>query len=480
MCIGPAVAWVQQQLYNTRIKLPFGLYEKYENEDKWQSRTDPTATLSPSLPLYEGVEQDVRSSSTEGSRLPSDSAARRKVVADLNKAVLKFGVDLYHTVLSGPAVRSGMTRHNVLFSPYLIASTLQMMQSGARGETGAQLARLFSLPTQQEQQPGNPSPSEDLVARYFARRDRRLFPDDTDHLRTGFTVQYDCCLHRDRRVLLKQEFEARLSHTRGSHSRQSESAGNSSRGRPRHRRLRSCTHDFVNDSVHQRWKMETQLVDAVPLLGNGASNETLPRGIVDQNTSLLLLSALGVKGRWRRRFDPTRVCEGVFYEASVAAADEEQRFAPHAVIMMHRTGNFRMADCGELEATALELPYKHGSRYLIVFLPLRRDGLADLEARMTAANLMQCLRALKRRDNVDLSLPKFHARGIVDLGSALSAMGVDALFRQDVADLSGMCNSEGAFVSAARHAAAFPRGRVPCHLEGPRQPQRAAHFGARA
>ncbi|KAH7958994.1 hypothetical protein HPB49_007069 [Dermacentor silvarum] len=414
-------------------------------------------------------------------RPSSKSSSRRKAIADLSNAILQFGVNLYHALRSGPTTVASDTqpvhnhRENVLFSPYLIASTMQLMQAGARGVTAVQIARLFQWP----EGAGVDGPDKaDQVVRYFAHRDKRLLPDGRRdyYQQAGFTIQYDCCLHRDRRVALKEDFETRYLRRVREDSALSSSysggAGSGSDNRRRKRarcsrRLRNRSHDFVNDSVHQRWKIETELKDAVPLLGKGTASETLPRGSVDEDTSLVLLSAVGIKGRWRRRFHPVQVNEGIFYEPSSDGAtggvQQATSWKPRAVIMMHQTGNFRMADSAELEATALELPYKCGARYLVVFLPQRRDGLDTLEARMTAANLAECLRRMKRRADVDLMLPKFHVRATNDLAAALSSMGADSLFHRGAADLSGMCGSEGAFVSVSRHAAAFRtswKGRV--------------------
>nr|XP_037292060.1 serpin B3-like [Rhipicephalus microplus] len=424
------------------------------------SPTPVTSIRSQSWPLDERHEQEGNGADSREGKGPSGkSSPRRMVVAALSNAILQFGINLYHARQSHRAAPASDPQHahhhpqNVVFSPYLIASTLQLMQSGARGETAAQISRLLQWPVQagvdkQEQ--------VEQVVRYFEHRDKRLLPDGRHdcYQKAGFTIQYDCCLHRDRRVTLKEEFQAR--------------------------HLRPSTADWVvstslsggaesgSDSRRhkQRWKIEAQLKEAVPLLGKSVNFEALPRGTVEENTSLVLLSAVGIKGRWRRRFDPINVGEGFFYEPVLVDAVDGQpteECKPRGVTMMHRTGNFRMADSAELEATALELPYKSGARCLVIFLPQKRDGLATLEARMTAANLAQCLRRMKRRTDVDLTLPKLYVRDTMDLAAALSSMGADALFRRGAADLSGMCGSEGAFVSVAKHAAAYRtswKGRV--------------------
>ncbi|KAH9377134.1 hypothetical protein HPB48_008263 [Haemaphysalis longicornis] len=374
-------------------------------------------------------------------------SSTRKADAKLSNAILQLGIDLHRAVHSG-CKAGDEPKDNLLLSPYQIASALQLLYTGAQGDTAAQIGRAIGWPPQLS------SKAKKRVSRYFARRDHHVMQGDA---KSGFKSYYDCCLHRERGVALKTEFEAMLATGKASPSRQQSEESNTESSAPsRRRRMRCREHDFVNDSVHQRWKMEAQLTQAVPLLKGCGSYECLPWGSVGENTSLVLLCALGVKGRWRRRFDPAQVREGVFYEpANGELGCTDDQFCPRPVVMMHQTGCFRMADCGELEATALELPYKHAQRTLIILLPQRRDGLDALEARMTAAALAECIKNLKRRPYVDVSLPKFHMHSVADLVASLSSMGVDALFQKGVADLSGMCSTEGVALSSARHVAAF-------------------------
>lgn len=403
----------------------------------------------------EALEAEAKPEAETGRPPTRRRSSTRKADAELSNSILQLGVDLHRAVRYGGKTLD-QQKENVLLSPYQIASSLQLLHTGAQGDTAAQIALVLGWPPQLN------AKAVKRVSSYFAHRDRHVMQGDA---KGGFTTYYDCCLHRDRNVVLKTEFEARLASGPASPSKQSEGSNAAEcPAAPRRRRMCCRTHDFVNDSVHQRWKMMTQLTDAVPLLKSCGSYECVPFGSVGEDTSLVLLCAMGVKGRWRRRFDPAQVREGVFYEpADGELGCTDDQFCPRPVVMMHQTGSFRMADCGDLEATALELPYKHPRRSLIIFLPQKRDGLETLEARMSAATLAECIKNLKRRPDVDVSLPKFHVHSVADLAESLSSMGVDKLFREGVADLSGMCNNVGAAVSSARHVAAFRaswKGRI--------------------
>ncbi|XP_077557258.1 iris-like [Haemaphysalis longicornis] len=392
-------------------------------------------------------------------RSPGRRPSQRKNDAELSHAILELAIDLYRAARSGR--QNG--EKNVLLSPYLIASVLQFLYSVSRGESAEQVARRFRWPPQPDHKGAS------RAAEYFAHRDYRLMPECPDDAQRGFTTYYSCCLHVDRRVILRPDFEASFRRSFSRFSRGSIIAIPA----PRRRRVNWRRHDFVNDAVHQRWKIEAELVETVPLLKSCDFYKCLPSGCVGEHTKLVLLCALGVKGRWRRRFDPAEVSEGVFYEIPEGDGGcTKDQFFPRPVIMMHQTGSYRMADCADLEATALELPYKNKRRSLIILLPLKLNGLDALESRMTADAIAECILRLQKREGVDVSLPKFRVHAVIDLAAVLPSAGINALFQEGVADLSGVCVSEGVSVSAARHAAAFRtswKGRV-SRKQSPPQP----------
>jgi serine protease inhibitor len=87
---------------------------------------------------------------------------------------------------------------------------------------------------------------------------------------------------------------------------------------------------------------------------------------------------------------------------------------------------------------------------MVLLLPARADGLADLEQRLTPENVTAWLAGL-RPVTVQVSVPKFHLTRSVDLKSALFHMGMSLAFGPG-ADLGGMDNGkEGLYLSAAVH-----------------------------
>jgi serpin B len=100
----------------------------------------------------------------------------------------------------------------------------------------------------------------------------------------------------------------------------------------------------------------------------------------------------------------------------------------------------------------LELPYAGNDLSMIVVLPKKADGLAELEKTLTADKLSQWLSRLQETE-VDVTLPKFKTTVEVELSKTLSALGMPLAF-SGRADFSGMNDGkESLHISGVFHKA---------------------------
>ncbi|XP_025822860.1 LOW QUALITY PROTEIN: putative non-inhibitory serpin-Z11 [Panicum hallii] len=95
---------------------------------------------------------------------------------------------------------------------------------------------------------------------------------------------------------------------------------------------------------------------------------------------------------------------------------------------------------------------------MLVFLPHRRDGLADL-LRLAVTQPDFVMRCVPRSEQLvcPCMVPKFRFSFKFDVRNALRQLGLIAPFNKDVADLSGMVSNmppEGLYVSAVRQTSA--------------------------
>lgn len=159
-------------------------------------------------------------------------------------------------------------------------------------------------------------------------------------------------------------------------------------------------------------------------------------------TRLVLTNAVYFKGNWSDPFRKSGTKEEDFH---LTATDTIK------VPLMHRWAEFRYGAVDDLQI--LELPYGDGSLSMVVLLPSKKDGLADLEAKLTFQNLQRWLKSVRHEDEVKVYLPRFKTTTEFMLSGTLQTLGMKSAFASDVADFSGMTESEDVFISAVIHKA---------------------------
>jgi serpin B len=91
---------------------------------------------------------------------------------------------------------------------------------------------------------------------------------------------------------------------------------------------------------------------------------------------------------------------------------------------------------------------------MVVALPKTVDGLGRLERDLTPARLAAWLGALRRVDDVRVTLPRFKTSAGFDLRDALTRLGMPQAFDARQADFSGISRTrEGLVLSSVLHRA---------------------------
>jgi serpin B len=168
--------------------------------------------------------------------------------------------------------------------------------------------------------------------------------------------------------------------------------------------------------------------------------ELFKPGILDRDSRLVLTNAIYFKGDWASRFKKDRTRDFHFHMSASKIVK-----AP----LMNQTGDFKYHDAGTFQI--LEMPYVGKEVTMVVLLPKKVDGLADLEKNLTADNLAGWLGKLGTQE-VQVTLPKFNVTAEFSLKETLAAMGMPTAF-SDRADFTGIATKEGLFISAVVHKA---------------------------
>jgi serpin B len=130
----------------------------------------------------------------------------------------------------------------------------------------------------------------------------------------------------------------------------------------------------------------------------------------------VLANAIYFDGSWKSQFDAHDTRKERFYGAGGAHSEVDMMFQNHTFPYVERP-NFQM----------LEMPYAGDDLSMVVILPNERNGLAQLEASISAEDLSATLDDLSTA-SVDVYLPKFTFNSGFKLGDTLAGMGMtDAL-----------------------------------------------------
>jgi serpin B len=350
-------------------------------------------SLAVMMPILGGLVLLGTACSSETSLSDSDRAA----VTKLGEGGNMFAADLYARLAARPG--------NVFFSPASIDSALAMTYAGAAGPTAGQMASTlhFTLP------------AEKLHHAFAALAGDLNHPPGNwlGQPAYQFTVanalwgQQGCDFKPTFLGLLRDTYKASLNEV---DFNQAEAA-------------RKAINDWVAKETH------------------GRIQDLAPAGVLTNDTRLVLTNAIYFKGHWATQFEKS------------ATRDEPFRLSPDKMVqtrMMHLQHSFGYAETPDVQV--LSMPYKANRLDMVVLLPKKPDGLAELEKSLTGEKLAGLLSAAKSRD-VLVTLPKFTFASEFDLSGTLKAMGMTDAFDRQKASFPGITAKERLFVSDVLHKA---------------------------
>jgi serpin B len=315
----------------------------------------------------------------------------------------QFALDLYHRL----SARDG----NLFFSPYTLHKTLTMAWAGARGETASEMASVLHLSLGQAHQHQAYQELRNLLNRsYAAQRGVRL------SVAANVWTQRGNAIEKNFRNLLQECYGSDLKQI-----------------------------DFYSPPQARRtinaW-VEKQTHGKVPeLFGPDALQPT---------TRLVLASAIAFQGDWVHAFSKSQTRPDTFHVHPTEAVP---------VSLMNQTARFAYFEDARLQC--LELPYAGGNLAMLVLLPKKAEGLAELETLLTVESLAAYKTRL-REQKVEVALPKFRMTGELALAETLDGMGMRKAFQSGAADFSGIDGGrEPLGISAVAHHAL-----VDVHEEG--------------
>jgi len=301
-----------------------------------------------------------------------------------------FATDLFAQLHEHPG--------NLVFSPQSIATALSMTFIGAKGDTSTEMAKVLHLQDLRSDNQNTTLSLRGPVLEAYAKQRKLLNEPLQDglelHLANGLWVKTNYPLDSEFIKAIKENFKGSLEPVDFSNEEAAR------------KKINGWVSDQTSDKIRN-------------LIGPNA---------ITPDTRLVLTNAIYFKAAWETQFRKEESRREKFHVSLNKDVDAE---------MMKQTHSFGLA---ELEGfKLLVMPYKGGEASMLVLLPDKVDGLADLERSLSAENLASWLEK-SRSVRVALSLPKFKNTSALNLNNTLVALGMRKAFVVGEADLTGIAN----------------------------------------
>ncbi|MEC7984202.1 MAG: serpin family protein [Myxococcota bacterium] len=325
--------------------------------------------------------------------------AERETITDENiLAVVEgnqdFAFDLYEK-LNGDA-------SNLFLSPYSISTALGMLQLGTQTETETEMANVLGVfEPKQDWHAGQGAISQELSL--INNCDYQINTANKVYSQSGFGFEADY-----------------LEGLSSLYNSQAEEL------------------DFGSDPEGARETINTwvseQTMENIP--------DLIPAGVITGNTRMVLTNAIYMNAPWLEAFDPNDTYTGNFMLADGQTTPIEMMSNAEANISVGYQDGFMVA----------EIPYKGEELSLTVLLPNEASGLPAIEEQLNAENWREWKGSLYQTDAM-LGIPKMEMRYKKELSETLKDLGMPSAFDPSIADLNGIADGAGLFVSAVIHEA---------------------------
>lgn len=173
---------------------------------------------------------------------------------------------------------------------------------------------------------------------------------------------------------------------------------------------------------------------------NGRIDKVLDSDDVDDDTVMVLSSVVHFEGIWESEFSREATEEAAFWDGT----------AEITVDFMKTQDTFEYMS--DYSVQVIKLPYDGDELSMLIILPHGRDGIADLEERISTGAIERW-RSELRPEVVSVTMPKISIKNEYDLIPPLRTLGVTNVFDRSSSDLAGMghTGSERLYVSKATH-----------------------------
>ncbi len=325
-------------------------------------------------------------------------------VQDLVAGNTVFALNLYAQL----STNSG----NIFFSPHSISACMAMTYAGARSNTAVQMSQIFGFDTNQEQ-----------FASTFGQLQNEI---ESDQQTNAIQLNIANALWTQVGFPFLPAFLETASNQYQAGVNQADFTANP-----------AAVAQAINDWVAQKTKHKIQNI--------------VPPGDINSRTRVVLANAIYFNGSWTYAFAETNTSIQPFYVSSTNQVEVPLMHQPLVDLYPAQHGRaFNYMQTADFQA--LELPYGSNQLSMVLLLPTRIDGLAQLEQQLSPGFVSNVL-ARMYPEEVEIFLPRFTNDSSFNLTTTLSQMGMPDAFTPGLADFSGMDGMNDLFLSFVLHKA---------------------------
>lgn len=151
---------------------------------------------------------------------------------------------------------------------------------------------------------------------------------------------------------------------------------------------------------------------------NNKIKDLISADSLDGDTRMVLVNAIYFKGFWTYQFNPKDTFKAPFY-----LNDQDSVTVDFMKIKKY----FKYGELRDLDATAIELPYKDSDISMLIILPNQRTGLSALEGKLNTIDLSDVTKSLYSQE-VNVEIPKFKIEFDVELKEPLEKVSDNAFY----------------------------------------------------
>ena len=142
---------------------------------------------------------------------------------------------------------------------------------------------------------------------------------------------------------------------------------------------------------------------------NNKIKDLISSDSLGSDTRMVLVNAIYFKGFWTYQFNPKNTFKAPFYLNDQDTVE---------VDFMKTKNYFKYGSLPDLDATAIELPYKDSDITMLIILPNTKTGLSALEAKLNTIDLAEVSKKLYSQE-VNVEIPKFKIEFNIELKEPL-------------------------------------------------------------